>query len=154
MDNFPFHLETYFFVHQEVRANPEHNTEVEANVFVTQMVNVSAVDDLPDNRKRFTVELVIKLDEKDSVNSPYFFTLGTYGIFGLEDEVDFPTDEERAIALQSGAVQILVGAARERIASLTARGPWGAHILDVMSIVRKQPAEAPAPKKKKGKKTG
>jgi preprotein translocase subunit SecB len=125
----PPQLDRYFFPYQEVRANPEHDanenwsgTKVKANV------NCFPVDE---GVNTFAVELVVSSDDESSENPPYFFNIQVFGYLVVESEIELATAQRIA---EATGTTVLVGAIREHLASLTARGPWGTFLLPVLSL--------------------
>lgn len=117
-------LERYFFPHQEVVANPEHNPAgVRNGSKVTSAVGAAPIAGRPN---AYAVEVTLSLDKDNSVNPPYFFTLHAFGIWTMA--ADAPPDATQAVLTATG-VPILIGAIREHLAALTARGPWGPFIM-------------------------
>jgi preprotein translocase subunit SecB len=126
MEELPLRLERYFFPHQEVRANPAH----ERGGKLHNQVNVNAGVGAVEGRKgAFAIDLTISLDEDKSENPPYFFTINAFGILVAEGDSDIANAQELARLIGS---QLLIGAARERLADLTARGPWGQFLLNLV----------------------
>jgi preprotein translocase subunit SecB len=124
MDQIPLQLERYFFPHQEVRANPDYHSDgrPEGSGFQTK-VTISPIENCPG---AFAIEAEIVLDESVSGNQPYFFKIIVFGIFHVAGEL--PREIAQQILASSG-VNLLVGAARERLAEMTSRGPWGPFFL-------------------------
>ncbi|MDX1252490.1 MAG: hypothetical protein IDH49_09645 [Gammaproteobacteria bacterium] len=125
----PLRLEQYFFPHQEVRANPGHDPAGKLDgTNTTTKTNISRI---PDRSDAVIAECVLSLDETTSENPIYFFTLHVFGIFVAPEGM--PED----VMMQSAprtAIPILIGAARERLAELTARAPWGTLFLNTVPI--------------------
>lgn len=124
-----FKLERYFFTQQEVRANPSHNPGVlrgDSSVEVNSTAGPS-----PAKPNQHFIEVIVSLDEANSENPPYFFRLAMFGIFNSAPELN----EEEAHKLASTVgPQLLIGAARDCLASMTARGPWGSFFMDIVHI--------------------
>jgi len=68
----------------------------------------------------------VSLDEENADNPPYFFDVTAFGIVVVDDGM--PSDEAYRLACTT-TPQTLIGAIREHLASITARGPWGAVFL-------------------------
>jgi hypothetical protein len=124
----PVQLEELFFPVQEVRANPEYDPN--GNLSDTQVdrsINVWALDEAAD---RYGVTLEIAIDKETSVNPPYFFALHAYATMRADPRLDAAT---RQSSVRADGQTILLGAARERLLDLTARGPWGRFLLGTTS---------------------
>jgi len=128
-------LENIFFPHQEVRAIPTHNIEGERDGSRVTFTNVlSAIQGRED---AFGIEITMKLDEEKSKNPPYLFTISVFGVFVAENNVDVIKPELKA-QMEIAATQIVVGAIRERLSSITSRAPWGAFTLGVVPLAPQQ----------------
>ena len=123
MDNDSWRLDNYFFPHQEVRANPAHDPNgVRPHVHLSPSFQIVAIEGRPE---AVEVEASIAVNESQSENPPYFFTISVFGVLSTHLEM---TDQSRAQAAGVG-INLLVGAIRERLATLTSRGPWGTFML-------------------------
>ncbi|MDG4595768.1 MAG: hypothetical protein P9F75_08745 [Candidatus Contendobacter sp.] len=123
MDNDPWRLDNYFFPHQEVRANPAHDPNgVRPHVHLSPSFQIVAIEGRPE---AVGVEASIAVDESQSENPPYFFTISAFAALSTSLEM---TDQSRAQAAGVG-INLLVGAIRERLATLTSRAPWGTFML-------------------------
>jgi preprotein translocase subunit SecB len=123
VDNYPWQLDNYFFPHQEVRANPAHDPSGgRVHTHIDPSVKIAAIEG---RQNTIGVEATIAVNESQSENPPYFFTISAFGMLSTHLEI---TDQSRAQAAEIG-VNLLLGAIRERLATLTARAPWGAFIL-------------------------
>lgn len=122
-------LERYFFPHQEVIANPEHNPAgVHDGSKVTSLMGTAPIVGRPN---AYVVEVTLSLDEGASVNPPYFFTLHAFSIWTTADGTD---PEATPAVVATTGVSILIGAIREHLATLTARGPWGPFIFGPIQL--------------------
>lgn len=122
-------LERYFFPHQEVRANPAHDPAGNRGGTRTETrVNTWPIEGRPD---AFAAECIIGLDEAASENPVYFYTIHVFGVFVVLHD---STEEESMKVAANTAITMLIGAARERLAELTARAPWGVLFLDTVYI--------------------
>lgn len=122
-------LEQYYFPHQEVRANPAHNPAGAKDGSALTINFKTGV--IPNKPGTHIVELVVELDEANSDNPPYFFKLHAFGVFAAAPDLN--EDEARALASVQGA-QVLLGAARDHLVSLTSRGPWGGFYLNIIPL--------------------
>jgi hypothetical protein len=85
----------------------------------------------------FAVDVGIDLDEEHSVNPPYFFSISAFAI--LVSDQDVPRELALTVANATGFT-MLVGAIREHLASVTARGPWDQFLLGPVTF-----PQSPAP---------
>jgi len=128
---FPVRLENIFFPHQEVRANPAH--DVAGNREGSKISLNHTLSAIEGRDNAFGVEMTIALDEDNSENPPYFFTISAFAILGTDKSIEeLETADKQKIEIM--AVQILVGSIRERLASITARSPWGGFNLGIIPI--------------------
>lgn len=134
-------LDRYFFPHQEVVANPEHDPGGVRNGSKIS-VHVGAAP-IAGQSNTYAVEVTLSLDDEKSINPPYRFTLHAFGIWTTTDDV--PADSAPSMATATG-VPILIGAAREHLAAMTSRGPWGPFILGPipLQMVPADPAQEPS----------
>jgi len=128
---FPVLLENIFFPHQEVRANPAH--DMEGNRHGSQITLNHAVSAMEGRNDALGIEITIALDEINSDNPPYFFTVSAFGILALGKDVKSLDENERQ-SIDVMGTQILVGSIRERLASMTSRAPWGSFTLGIIPI--------------------
>lgn len=127
----PLRLEQYFFTKQEVRANPTHD---QSKNKLGSVVNHHCASTVVEGRPNtLAVECSIMLDEAQSDNPPYFFSITAFGVFTLENEKEFSDDRAKQMATAFG-LQVLIGAIREQIAALTSRGPWGVFLLNIFTV--------------------
>ncbi len=126
----PLQLDEMFFPVQEVRANPEHDPNgLRTDTQVNQSVNAFAIDEAAG---RYGVTLEISTNRETSVNPPYFFVLHAYAAMRVDPPLDAAT---RQSMVHANGQTILVGAARERLLDLSARGPWGRFLLGTLPVV-------------------
>lgn len=139
MTNPLLQLEQYFFPHQEVRANPSYDPSGNrSGTHTAAKFNISRVEDRPNV---VIVECILSLDESTSENPIYFFKLHVFGLFVAPDET--PQDVMAGSAATM-AIPMLIGAARERLAELTARAPWGPLLLGTIPIQIATSSDSPA----------
>lgn len=126
----PVELMNYFFPEQNVRANPRHDPEKDTVMVSKVHHNLTR---LPiEGETRYACDLTLELDEEESENPSYFYSIQAYGIFAITDH-DF--DEQNADhQVLLTATQILTGVTRERVAEVTSRGPWGPVLIRIGSI--------------------
>ena len=141
MDEYPLQIKNYYFPHQSVTANPNHdaNGRKDGNLLKLN-VNVTPIEGRIGS---FAITVTLSLDEEASENPLYFFDIQAFGIFNqasnLPAEVArqlaaLPVEEKQRLAAKTGG-NILIGAIRERLADLTCRAPWGIFILDYSPVV-------------------
>lgn len=128
MTTLPWRLKDYFFFHQEVRANPSYDRE---NPGTLSAPNVHLKVHPPQGDiSSVSIELLVTMEEQEGVNNPYSFLIGAFAI--LEPECELNSDT--LLLAQSIGYQVLYGAVRERVADMTARGPWGGIILQAIPL--------------------
>ncbi|MEW6563305.1 MAG: hypothetical protein AB1400_08770 [Pseudomonadota bacterium] len=126
MSQFPLQLKQYFFTQIECNANPEYRPEGTVNI---DSKFVAAPSE--DGPGVFTAELSMWVNEETSENPPYFIKISGFCV--LQAAPDVSPEMANQLAVTSGA-QVLVGAIREEIARLTARGPWGTFMLPLIPV--------------------
>jgi len=114
-------LERYFFPHQEIRANAHYDINGDRSGNKVQIA-VHNARQIPERETAFTIDVTISLDEENSVNPPYFFKVQAFGIFVIPEGVASAFDPKSA---NQEVLPLLIGAIREPLAAMTARGPWG-----------------------------
>jgi len=112
-------LERYFFPIQELSANPKHQPDGVLNG--SNIISQHIAYPLEERNDAFGVEFSISLDAQNSVNPPYNFHLSIFGVF-VKDTPGDPAPSPREVQI---ALDLLIGATRERLADLTSRAPWG-----------------------------
>jgi preprotein translocase subunit SecB len=128
MDTFPLQLDRYFFTETVVRANPGHvPTGPSDGSLIVPTLSCSPIEGRED---AFALELTVTLDESKSENPPYFFSINAFAI--LVAAPDLPHEEALPMAQESGFI-MLIGAIREHLAGITARGPWGPFLFGPMT---------------------
>ena len=131
MEELPLRLENYFFPHQEVRANPTYDPRGDCHGSHTN--TACAVLPVEGRENTFAIEVQIALDEEKSINPPYFFTMHVFGVFSIDEEIQASAASRVNIGVVQ-EVQILIGAIREHLANMTARGPWNVFLLAPVPI--------------------
>lgn len=116
-------LDSYFFTNQQVKANPAHNPAASIAVHTKTDIQANRIDG---SRDAVGIEVTIVSDEAKCENPPYTFELTAFGVFVFNEE----TPGEIAPVNASGGASVLLGALRERLADLTARGPWKPVLLE------------------------
>jgi len=115
-------LDIYFFPVQEVNANPTHNPS-DTTETVPKIDHRNGLID--GNENAMWVEVSIKTDEEESVNPSYFFSVLCFVSMRLIRNEDGSLDEQYKHFSTTSAIQLAIGAIREHLAAMTARGPWG-----------------------------
>lgn len=126
--DFPLRLERYFFPVQQVEANPKYDPQAVQKHGTTMDFKISPLIGRAD---AYGAELNLSSDPA-SENPSYTFNLTAFAVLRVEEST--PEPQRSTMAGQIG-VQMLVGVARERLAELTARGPWPTVMLDVVPLV-------------------
>lgn len=134
MSPFPLQLRQYFFTQIECNANPDYDPT--GNTMGSKVDCKFAVNPVDGQADALGIELVAWLDAETSENSPYTFKISAYGVLNIAPGT--PLEAAMQLAHLSGA-QILVGAAREEIARITSRGPWGAFMLPIIPLLAVTP---------------
>lgn len=82
----------------------------------------------------YYVQIRVRSDIEKSTNPPYQFDVVAYGVF-------LPSDEKatQSFAAVQQAAMVLIGATRELIMTLTAKGPWPSYILP--AVILDKPSE-------------
>lgn len=133
---FPLKLKNYFFTHQEVIANPSHDESAETENNIDYDIAVETVN-ISENS--YGVNVKIYVDVEKNQNAPYFFTIAAFGFIEVNmDQNKDITNEELKKLISSTGVSVLVGAIRERLADMTARGPWAVCYLDILPLTEKK----------------
>lgn len=129
----PVTVVNYFFTEQSVYAvktfDPnDDSTELKSSTDVV-IGEIQGTEE-----KRFYCEVTVSSDE-ESVNPSYNYHLKAYGVFKVDKE-DFVIKDHIGPGgvCHNTAVVMLLGAIRERLVDLTARGPWGAVTLQAVPI--------------------
>ena len=120
MDTFPLQLDRYFFTDSTVRANPEHNPAGDRQG--SRVSTAFQSQPVADRLGAYTVEMTVMLDETTSLNPPYFFSISAFAVI-----LTPPTLDPAAAwtVVRGTGFNVLIGAIREHLATMTARGPWG-----------------------------
>lgn len=139
MSTFPLRLDRYFFTESVVTANPSYDPDGSriGSVIVPPAISCSP---LAEQDGAFGCEMIIQLDESKSENPPYFFSIHAFAI--LVATPGTAADMAFSLAHATG-LSMLVGAIREHLASITARGPWGPFLLSPVVITPSTPSVDP-----------
>ncbi len=130
----PLRLKRYFFPLSHVEANPAYAPDAGREFEIDTQLS-SHIDS---KQGIYAAQLIITLskDKEANLAAPYFFQLVAYAAFELAEagqEDALIADEIKEWVATEG-FKILAGAAREHLAALTARGPWGEQILPVLRL--------------------
>ena len=125
---FPLKLKNYFFTHQEVIANPEFSENSEAGNDVDYDIDVESVNI---SKNEYGVNIKVNVGAEKTPNAPYFFTISAFGFFETSKEHKDLDENELKELIEFTGTQVLIGAIRERLADMTARGPWSVCYLDL-----------------------
>lgn len=126
--DFPLRLERYFFPVQQVEANPKYDPTAVQNHGTMVDFKISPLIGRTD---AYGAELNLSSDPA-SENPSYTFNLTAFAVLRAEEAMPEPARSNMAGQL---GIQMLVGVARERLAELTARGPWPPMMLDLVPLV-------------------
>lgn len=122
-----FSLKKYFFHTTELRALSNHDPKGE----VAGTHQISDVSCQLDGQSIY-VQLVVKSDTDKSENPPYEYELGGVAIFECNSE-ELSEDQRRKGATIYGT-QVLMGAAREILLTLSSRSAWGGFTIQLNNI--------------------
>ena len=122
----------YFFPETHVVALAAHDPSGERHGSCVNLEH--RIDDIEGDQLQHGVSVTLTSNDEKGVNPPYQFKIEAYGLF-------MPVSEETDELIQAYhdnfetvAVQILMGAIREHLASITSRGPWTTFIASVATI--------------------
>lgn len=125
----PLTLHQYFFPCVEVTADPQAEFKENHEYFFETKVNVLG----PNEDKLYQVNLEISsFPEDEDTPQPYAIRLIAVGVFHVSEKWDNPMK-----LLRVNGASILFSSAREFLITITARGPWGAVSLPVLSFLQK-----------------
>ena len=125
----PLLLETYFFTSVDITANPKYKRKEEP--FQSCDVSLGGEVHLISETK-IGVRLNITIETSDDL--PYEIDLQMFGGFVLEDgdlrqDIDQGSAREAVQTYKESTLGILYSGAREFVAGVTARQPWGPFML-------------------------
>ena len=126
----PLKLESYFFTNTEVHFAPLKDGEGQYSV--NQDIDIST--GFAENGKKKQVTVTIGSDGTDENGNAYnlSYKISVVGNFVNQSEEE-ETDKIKAV-MYANAVSILVGAIRERLAELTAQGPFSTYFLPSLLV--------------------
>lgn len=140
-DSNEINLTNYFLPIIEVAANPSHEpSEKTMTIF-----SVNAQVEETENEAQYAVNIEVLSNQEESTNPPYTFRLSGVAFFIITSE-EYDDNNAKEVCFQIGH-QVLLGAIREQITTLTGRGPWNAVQLRVIPAKQltdqAQPNKAP-----------
>jgi len=124
-------IKQLIFPIQIVKTNPEHVSSGE-EVTIKASVDVKR-NKIEGEETSIGIEMTVFLDKDESFNYPYDFEITVFSVFQLNKPVDKLTKKDKDF-INMNTTQILIGAIRERLASLTSRAPWGDFVLNALSV--------------------
>ena len=138
MRSSPLRLKELFFPQVSVKALVPSDSEKAAREMPLDDLDISFGFDIDNAGKVANAGLKVATKDKSSE------TAGQSGLYQVQIEVygNFDvigpehTDETAVYLRKFAAASALVGAAREQIAMMTSRGPWGVVMLPIISIDR------------------
>ncbi len=122
-------FEDMLFPVLEMRTNTGHNPQGERAG--TQLLINQQLQKLG-GESRYGLAVSLGSDNRNSVNPPYHFMVEAYAIIVVKDSGLDAEAEARQV--QTNGLSILVGSLRDRVAELTARGPWGRFLINPTSL--------------------
>lgn len=81
-----------------------------------------------------TMEMNVSSDKDDSKNAPYEYDVRAFAMLAYLDDTTDPLDDNDLKRAGVVGYQAAIGAIREHIASMTARGPWDTFFLRIVDI--------------------
>jgi len=129
-DNRPILLNRYFFPIQSVHARINFDKKGKKDGSHTNLNRI--IEKPKDGSNNFVLQMDLELDKEKSENPSYEFHLSVVGIFSLNIEV--ANEEKGKEVVQTYGSQILIGVLREKLASLTACGPWGPFYINFIPL--------------------
>lgn len=119
-------LVNYFLPAIEVAAIPSHAPNEETMTIFSINAQIEEMEDERD----FAINVEVRTDMEESSNPPYKFRLFGVAFFHITCE-EFDRDNAREACYKIGH-QVVFGALREQLATITSRGPWQAVQLRVV----------------------
>lgn len=125
-------IEQYFFPETHVVALQNHDPAGELHG--TKQKVSHHIEKVEGDQIRHGVSLIIETDDEASVNPPYQYKIGAYGVFQPQSDESEELLQGYLDNVEPVAIQILMGAAREHLAAITARSPWATFICNAATI--------------------
>jgi len=119
-------LVNYFFPRVEVVAIPSH----EPNKSTMTIFSINTQIEQLENNRNYAVNIDVQTDMDESTNPPYKFHVSGVAFLNISSE-EFDGDNAKETCYQIGH-QVLFGALREQLSTITSRGPWNAVHLRVI----------------------
>jgi|SRR5690606_10545508 len=121
-----FTLENVFYPQISVRANREHNYDGDGDPVLPSI----KIHSYRGDGGRYQIALDLKKAIESDADA-YEVKALAIGVFQTDPAT--PEDKQQAIVMRSGP-QIVYGALRDHIATITARGPWNEYYLPAIII--------------------
>ncbi len=119
-------FEDLMFPVLEMRTNVKHDAN--GDRAGTQLLINQQLQKIDGGDKRYGFAVSVGSDNQASVNPPYSFLVEAYAIIHA---VDSTLDAEaEAKHVQANGLSLIMGAIRERVSEMTARGPWGRFLIN------------------------
>lgn len=141
MPTSPLQLKHYFFPQIFVEAVKEYGAQTENKEVVLEPIVQTGLQKNKNDPAEFGVSLRISLEPSEGRITPYKIKLHVVGSFAVSDTV--PKAYREQVAATNGS-QILYGAARDLLVTLTARGPWRPLFLPAIVFSDLMKKESPA----------
>lgn len=129
----PLAVERYFFAHQEVISNQNHNPDpgVEHTLQSSVDININFEEN---EQGIFLGECTVRTDDEQCINPRYSYKLTVIGFFRYDEA--FPEIEKGRVkeVCKVLITQLLVGVIRERLNEMTSRGPWGEVVMGLAPL--------------------
>jgi len=135
MSEFPLRLDSYFFTHQEVIANIDHEQDSKKMPIHLDFIVNGTANRMAGHESKYAITAHVEINKETSHNLSYFFAITAFGIVSIKDGMQGHPGIESII--ETSGVHLLFGAIRERLADLTARGPWQSIQLDFIPLTVK-----------------
>jgi preprotein translocase subunit SecB len=129
----------YFFPETFVRAVPDHDRAGTNDGTVQHLTH--QIEELQTDTLQHGVSIRVSTDDDKSENQPYSYSIEAYGIFGPTSAESDQEIEDYRKNVEIVGVQILLGAIREHLASVTARSPWSTFIMGTANLMPKAEAK-------------
>ena len=130
----PLQLRDLFFPIICVKAQPPSSEGKIADHYDDSDIAVTFVFDVSQDGK--SAHAVLNIDTKFSADAavPLPYEVELQVVAGFEVVIPEHTDDRALWIRKNAAAAALIGAAREQIATTTARGPWGTALMPMISI--------------------
>lgn len=131
----------YFFPETHVVALKNHDLNGDRSG--TKNIINHVIDEIPaeDGRLQHAVEVEYSSDDEAGTNPPYSFKIVAFGIFEPEKNETEELVNDYLRNLEAVAIQVLFGAIREHMASVTARSAWSTFIAGATNLRQKEETE-------------